>query len=287
MTSKSKDPLGDRMKAYEARETSGRFLPLIPIYARIDGRGFSRFTKGFDRPNDTRLRALMIETTKQMVRETNARVGYTQSDEISLAWQYDDIKSNMHFDGRKFKLIAGLAADATQIFNRLLIKSGDKFLIEKWEECPRFDARVLNIPTITECANMFIWREKDATKNALQMAARSQYSHRQLMGKNSSQINEMLFQKGINFNDYPAEFKRGTYVRKVTTNRELTEEEKLKIPLKYRDHEDHNRMVRSEIVSLDMPPFSRVENFSDVLFYGCVPVLHADNPIQKDLPYDL
>ena len=41
----STDALGDRMKAYERQETEQRFIPLLPIYARIDGRGFSKFTK--------------------------------------------------------------------------------------------------------------------------------------------------------------------------------------------------------------------------------------------------
>ena len=55
----STDALGDRMKAYERQETELRFIPLLPIYARIDGRGFSKFTKGFARPYDERFRALV------------------------------------------------------------------------------------------------------------------------------------------------------------------------------------------------------------------------------------
>jgi len=38
--------IGDRMKDYESYETNRRFLPNLPIYARIDGHGFSRFTQG-------------------------------------------------------------------------------------------------------------------------------------------------------------------------------------------------------------------------------------------------
>jgi hypothetical protein len=39
-----KDPLGDRMKDYERRETERTFMPFLPVYARIDGRSFSKFT---------------------------------------------------------------------------------------------------------------------------------------------------------------------------------------------------------------------------------------------------
>jgi tRNA(His) guanylyltransferase len=44
------DSLGDRMKSYESRESDRRFLPMVPVYARIDGRGFSSFTRGMERP---------------------------------------------------------------------------------------------------------------------------------------------------------------------------------------------------------------------------------------------
>jgi hypothetical protein len=75
----SGDALGDRMKAYEAQECSRRFLPMLPVYARIDGRNFSGFTKGMDRHYDTRMSAAMVETVKGLVEKTHAKMGYTQS----------------------------------------------------------------------------------------------------------------------------------------------------------------------------------------------------------------
>jgi len=55
------------MKEYEAQETARRFLPGLPIYARIDGRGFSKFTKGMDRPYDARMSNAMVSATKVLV----------------------------------------------------------------------------------------------------------------------------------------------------------------------------------------------------------------------------
>ena len=78
------DMFGDRMKDYERRETSRKFLPLAPVYARIDGRCFSSFTRGMERPYDVRLTRCMVETTKHLVKETGALIGFCQSDEISL-----------------------------------------------------------------------------------------------------------------------------------------------------------------------------------------------------------
>lgn len=77
-----KSTLGQRMKGYEKRETEMEFLPLLPVYARIDGRSFHTFTRGMKRPYDENLSRAMIETTKYLVEHTHAKVGYTQSDEI-------------------------------------------------------------------------------------------------------------------------------------------------------------------------------------------------------------
>lgn len=69
------DDLGDRMKLYEMAEAGRKCMPLLPIVARIDGRSFSRFTQGLERPFDRRLSGLMIETVKFLVRETGAACG--------------------------------------------------------------------------------------------------------------------------------------------------------------------------------------------------------------------
>lgn len=51
----------------------------------------------------------------------------------------------------------------------------------------------------------------DATRNSISSAGQAHFSHKQLEGLNSNQIQELLFQeKGINWNDYPTKFKRGS-----------------------------------------------------------------------------
>lgn len=270
----TKDALGDRMKAYERQETAGRFLPLLPIYARIDGRGFSKFTKGFARPYDERFRTLMRETTRWLVAQTNARVGYTQSDEISLCWLAETYDSSVFFDGKKQKMVSQLAAIATQRFNRLLWSSEDPFLRQAAERDPTFDARVFQLPNRTECANAFLWRELDATKNALSMAAREFYPHKELMGKNGSELNELLFHKGVNFNDYPSEFKRGVYLQRRRVTVTLTEAQLAKIPV---DRRPAGGVVeRSQVLALDLPPLGRVTNRVDVLFDAADPITLAN-----------
>ena len=273
------DALGDRMKAYERQETQQRFMPLLPIYARIDGRGFSRFTKGFDRPYDARFRAAMLDTVSHLVAHTNARVGYTQSDEISLCWLSERYDSEVFFDGKKQKMVSQLAALATQRFNRFLWTSDDPFLREAAERGPTFDARVFQLPNRAECCNAFLWRELDATKNALAMAAREVYSHNQLMGKNTAQLNELLFQKGINFNDYPAMFKRGAYVQRKKTLVTLSDEQLAKIPADCRP--SNNQVERSMVMELNLPPLMQVINREQVIFDGAAPLLSNDTQIEQ------
>lgn len=84
------DTFGDRMKVYESKEAQRRFLPLLPICARLDGKAFHTFCSVLRKPYDDRLFMAMAETTKILVRETGARLGYTQSDEISLLWYSND-----------------------------------------------------------------------------------------------------------------------------------------------------------------------------------------------------
>lgn len=87
-----------------------------------------------------------------------------------------------------------------------------------------FDSRVWFLADPIEVENTFIWRQKDATRNSIQLVAQSLYSHKELNNKNTSQLQEMIFQKGINWNDYPVGMKRGRVIKKVYFEQECTHE---------------------------------------------------------------
>lgn len=262
------DILGNRMKSYENATCGIRLLPRIPVVARLDGKGFSKFTKGLKRPYDERLTNLMIETTKFLVKETNANCGYHQSDEISLVWYSESYDSKIYFDGRLFKMISDLAAMASVFFNREL----PKYLPEKAHLMPRFDCRVFNVPTMHEAANVFLWRELDATKNSISMAAQHYYSHKELEGKNGSEKQEMLFQKGVNWNDYPSFFKRGTYIQRKRVLTKFTTEELAKLPTKHQARQNPDLMIERWIIDkLDLPPLMQVKNREEVILLGAEP----------------
>ena len=263
--SKDNDSLGDRMKGYENNTCGIKLLPRIPVMARLDGKGFSKFTKGLKRPYDERLSNLMVETTKYLVKETNANCGYTQSDEITLVWYSDTYESKIYFDGRLFKMISDLAAMASVFFNRKL----NEYLPEKAHLMPRMDCRVWNVPNADEAANTFLWRELDATKNSISMAAQEYYSHKELHGKDGNEKQEMLFQKGINWNDYPSFFKRGSYIQRKRQLTKFTSEELLNLPPKHAARLNPDLVIeRWNIEVLDLPPLLTISNREDVILNG-------------------
>lgn len=263
------DALGDRMKLYEMAEAGRRFMPLLPIMARVDGRAFHSFTKGLGRPYDKTMTECMIDTAVALATETGACMAYTQSDEISLAWHSTDPDSQIWFDGRIAKMTSQLGALATLHFYRLVVERMSWYAFKK----PTFDARVWQVPNRTEGANVFLWREWDCSKNSLSMAASKYYSPTELHGKNGAEKHDLLHAKGINWNDYPPAFKRGTYVQRRKTAKPFTAEEIESLPPLHHARSNPGLVVeRTQVMVLDMPPFGTVTNREAVIFEGAEPI---------------
>jgi tRNA(His) guanylyltransferase len=261
--------LADRMKRYEEIGAGQRLLPNLPVCVRLDGKAFHQWTRGLKRPYDERLYRLFDDTTKFLVQASAAVIGYAQSDEISLIL-YNNGKADaeIFFDGRIAKLTSVLASMATAKFNALV----PSILPEKRERLALFDCRVWTVPSEQEAVNCLLWRELDATRNSIQMAAQALYSHKQLHQKNTSEMQEMLWQKGINWHDYPVRFKRGGYFQRRLIERPLTVEELALLPPLHEAHRQPDMLIRrSVVVPLELPPLRKVANRAEVIFRGCVP----------------
>lgn len=266
------DEFGDRMKRYESATAGARLTPLIPAMARIDGKNFSKWTRGLERPYDARLSSVMVGVTKKLIEETGALMGYTQSDEISLCWYSPVYDSKIYFDGRIQKMVGDLTAIASLEFNRLVAIE----LPDRADKLARFDARVWNVPTLEEAANTFLWREIDATKNSVSMAARSIYSHKQLHGKGRAAMMDMLMDKGVNWNDYPSFFKRGTWIRYSKISKVFNAEEIASLPPMHNARKNpHLEFERKILGEVDMPSFRSVTNRVGVIFNGETPLTLA------------
>lgn len=206
------DGLGERMKEnYEFRARS--FLPRRTYtIVRVDGRAFHTYTRGLKRPFDFGFMADMEQTAVALMGEVSGSCfAYTQSDEISLLLQdFATIHTQPYFGGNVQKMCSVIAAVASVQFGDLRRARGHHGI-------PVFDCRVFTIPDPTEVYNYFVWRQKDATRNSISMAAQAQFSHRQCMHKSTAQLQDMLMtEKGINWNDYPVSAKRGALIAPVT-----------------------------------------------------------------------
>lgn len=145
---------------------------------------------------------------------------------------------------------------------------------------PTFDARVWQVPNQTEGANVFLWRELDATRNSISMAAHGVFGAKRLHGKSSNEKQAMLLSSGINWNDYPAFFKRGVYVQRRLTTRAFKDTDNL--PEKHLARRNPGLVVeRSEWVTLDMPPLATVINREDVIFKRVAPQVAANKEDQS------
>jgi len=281
-----KSTLGDRLKSYEALSTSRQLMPNCPVYARIDGRSFHTFCRGLEKPYSKAFIETMQETCRFLVEETNACLGYVQSDEISLGWE-NIIKAP--FDGRIQKLESNIASLAGAKFVHYIMShsiENTMNLFNRVEKTiPSFDCRVFNVPNMDELANSFLWRENDAIKNSVSGMALHFYSHRELQNRNTDEKIHMMRMKGHCFyEDTDMDFVRGTYFQRKVYTKELTDEELSKIPSKQLSAMEKNSdgkcvVVRSKVDRLEIPyRLTDIENRNGVLFNNETAVLNKENP---------
>ena len=269
--------LGDRIKGYEARETKRSFIPGIPVVVRLDGKRFSKFTKNMEKPFDPDFTELMVQTTAYLVEQTNARIGYTQSDEITLIYLQDKPKSEIYLNGRVQKMTSILASMATGYFN----DCRETALRRDPETIAMFDCRAFQVPSKDEAANVLIWRELDASRNSISMLANHYFSHKELQNKNVSQMHELLIgYHQVNWNDLKVAWKRGTYVRREVYEAELTEVEVAKIleMSNGRATFPEGKFARHRIIEVDMPQLTKVINRVAVIFDAEKPIVEQSQP---------
>lgn len=233
--SQMKDAIGDRMKERYENRTRLSLPRRTYTIIRVDGKAFHTFTKGFKRPFDTDLMNIMDQTAKTLCEQIQgAKLAYVQSDEISvLLTDFEKPTTDAWFDGNIQKIVSVSASIATAVFNKayLQFKLNERADFhadcgecnERYEgyKIAMFDSRVFTIPDPVEVENYFIWRQQDASRNSVQMVARSLYSHKQCENKNNQQLQDMIHEAGQNWNDYPAGQKRGRIIVKETYEQEI------------------------------------------------------------------
>jgi tRNA(His) 5'-end guanylyltransferase len=218
---KEPSQIGQRIKRnYE--DITRTYLPRRTYtIIRVDGRAFHTFTRGIVEPFDHTFMDVLDRVAKEMCNEIQgARFAYLQSDEISiLATDFRTHETDAWFGGELRKICSVSASIATAWFNRYweVVTPGARTRPPAF-----FDSRAFTVPSRTEVMNYFIWRQQDCSRNSVQMVAQHHYSQRQLQGKNSDQLQELIHLKGDNWNAYPVSTRRGRIVSPETETAEIT-----------------------------------------------------------------
>lgn len=198
--------LDNKMRVFETASDQS-VLPGIYMVARIDGRHFHTLTKEsgrFEAPFDEKFRDLMVCTVEHLMIQSGFSFiyGYTESDEISLLFSLE----SQDFGRKLRKLNSILAGEASAKFSLL------------YGDIGVFDCRISQLPQKSDVIDYFRWRNEDACRNALNAwcywtlrkeGQIQKEATKAIEGLSVADKNELLFQRGINFNDLPLWQKRG------------------------------------------------------------------------------
>lgn len=217
------DTIGDKYKSLE-KEYRNQFEKDKFIILRLDGKSFHTFTKGMKKPFDDRLHTVFSETLKYLCENIDlVKIGYYQSDEISLVLYNDSEKENKEywFDNKVEKILTIATSICTAKFNeeyRNLGKFGRK-------DFGFFDARGFIVNNWNEVIEYLIWRVNDSIKNSVYL-----YSYEALKNKgynptkillNKSVKDKIeLLQKDFNINyyDFDCKYRKGIfYIKEFVT----------------------------------------------------------------------
>lgn len=225
------DEIGKRMKHNYEEIPKIRLVRRTPVCIRLDGKAFHTFTHRLKKPFDDILIHTMQDTMKYLCEHIQGTVfGYTQSDEISLILiDYKKLSSDAWFDYEVQKMCSVSASIATLAFYQNLFRRVQEYkagispeeeqkenndiyiktLMRKLATGALFDSRCFNIPK-EEVANLLYWRQLDARRNSILMVGQAYFSAKQLHKKTCRNIQQMLAENGIVWDELPVHKKYGS-----------------------------------------------------------------------------
>lgn len=254
----SKDALSVRQKEFYEKRTRTYLPRRTYTIIRIDGKAFHTYTKSLNKPFDEDLIEAMDSTAIYLCKNIQgAKLAYVQSDEITIVMtDFDTLQTDAWFDGEVQKIVSVSASMATREFNRVRIIQqlangiDIKYILNG--KLAEFDSRVFTIPFKEEVLNNIIWRQRDCVRNSISSVAQSLFSHTLLTGKNQSDMQEMCFEKGVNWNDFPEKQKRGRVIIKKQIN--------------YPSKNGGEPYIRNEWKSIAAPDFNKDRSLFDEIF---------------------
>lgn len=204
--------LSTRMKEYYENIYRTFFPRRTNVIIRVDGKGFSKYTRGLEVPYDLGFMEDMDNTAKFLCENIQGTIcAYVQSDEISVMLaDYQSLVASAWFGNNIQKIVSVSASFTTSEFNRLrLLRVGPEM---KWAN---FDSRAFVIPEKEEVVNYFLFRQNDATRNSIQSTGRAHFSHKETHRVTTKQmVQKLLEEKDVDWNNMPDGWKRGRFVKK-------------------------------------------------------------------------
>lgn len=228
---RDRDHLGHKQKELEGVEAKRAVMAGLPVICRLDGKAFHTYTRGLSRPFDAGLMQCMLDACSAIFSAVHPDLIYTQSDEITVAWtSAGDNLSEFPYGGRYQKLTSILASIATCAF----YKSAQQYLPSKAGLYVAFDARVWQVAKPEDLRGNLVWRQDDAFKNAVTMAAQAHFSDHQLHGVHTDAKLNMLRDIGVDFDAFPEQFRRGAFMKRVSYKAALDADTLQRIPEAHR-----------------------------------------------------
>lgn len=242
-----------RMRSLEYYH-SLRLVPGTWTVLRLDGRGFTKFTaQHFERPFDARFSDYMLQAAQAVLEQFQGIYAYTESDEISILFA----PNWSIFDRELEKIISLSAALASATFS---LACG---------EVASFDSRIWVGVTEQDVVDYFRWRQSDAARCALNGWAywtlrkegkNMTEATNALQGQTTAYKNELLFERGINFNEVQVWQRRGiglyweNYDKEgfnpVTQERVMSQRRRIKIDRNLPMKDEYGVFVRQLIARL-------------------------------------
>ena len=233
--------LKERIEDYK-RSSDYKLLGRIPMIIVLNGRSFSKLTQLIDKPHCSKFSECMLSTMLRLCSEIEGVVfSYQHSDQILLVCRNDQKEeTSTWFDGKIQKIASAAASIASVHFNECASTIKLNLTAD-----PIFTAQVFNVPDLTEVINTIIFQQQQNFYSSIQFAC----LYELLKKYNKNEIKEMLSgltvdekkylllqECGIDFNDYPVIFRKGSACYKVIKEDKLKWFINTEIPIFTKDH---------------------------------------------------
>lgn len=217
--------LEDRMLYYRSK-TDYVLTKKSYTMIMLDGKNFSsKVKKKFELPFDDTFIDIMNKTAAYVCSQIQgAKLGYVQSDEISIILtDFDTKECNCFYGNRLSKILSISASLATSFFNKEILKniiknkSSNTEIMDAFANEPlyQFDCKAWNFPTYNDVFAWFLYRQNDCIRNSKQQASHTYLSHKILLGlKTDEQIQMLKDTNNIDWNDYDDGKKFGRFIYK-------------------------------------------------------------------------